>query len=134
MELVHYGVGPVTLNDVELAETFNAIIYAFNTNCAASVEDEVDKKGVPLKQYNVIYKLVDDVKEEINKRLPSKEVEEILGEAAVLQQFDISEGRKKIPVAGCRCTNGLLKRSGLYRLMRNGNVIYDGKRSRKICL
>lgn len=127
MELVHYEVGPVSLNDVELAATFNGVIYAFNTNCAPLVDAELEKTGVPLKHHNVIYKLIDDVKEEINKRLPPKEVEEVLGEASVLQQFDINEGKKKIPVAGCRCTSGMLKRSGLYRLVRKGNVIYDGK-------
>lgn len=127
MELVHYGVGPVTPNDVELAETFNAVIYVFNTECTPSLEEELAKAGIALKRHNVIYKLIDDVKEEINKRLPPKEVEEILGEASVLQQFDINEGRRKIPVAGCRCVKGVLKRSGSYRLVRNGVVIYDGK-------
>lgn len=50
-----------------------------------------------------------------------------LGEANVLEQFDINEGRKKIPVAGCRCVKGVLKKSGYFRLMRNEECLFDGK-------
>lgn len=124
MELVHYGVGAVTENDVELAETFKGVIYAFNVDCVTNI---LDKTTVPIKKHNIIYKLVEDVKEELNKRLPPKEVEEVLGEATVLQQFDVNEGRKKVPVAGCRCTTGLLKRNAMFRLIRGNETIYEGK-------
>lgn len=127
MDLVHYGVGDVTPNDLELAETFKGIIYTFNVNCSKQLQDQAKNLGVSIKLHNVIYKLIDDVKEELNKRLPPKEVEEELGKATVLKQFDISEGRKKVPVAGCRCTEGVLKRSALFRVIRNGEIIYDGK-------
>lgn len=123
MDLVHYGVGAVTENDVEMAEAFGGVIYAFNVDCPTSL---MEKTTVPIKKHNIIYKLVEDVKEELNKRLPPKEVEEVLGEATVLQQFDINEGRKKVPVAGCRCISGLLKRSATFRLVRNGAVLYEG--------
>ncbi|KAJ8942704.1 hypothetical protein NQ318_023436, partial [Aromia moschata] len=71
-----------------------------------------------------VLRLIDDIKEEINARLPEKEVEEISGEATVLQQFEISQGNKKIPVAGCRCIKGSLKRSGFFKVVRNGEVIH----------
>lgn len=70
---------------------------------------------------------MDDIKEELNKKLPPKEVEEVLGQASVLQQFDINVGRKKVPVAGCRCSSGILKRNAMFRLIRNGEEIYEGK-------
>lgn len=123
LDLVHFGVGAVTENDVELAETFNGVIYAFNVECPKSV---AEKTNVPIKQHNIIYKLVEDIKDELNKRIPLKEVEEVLGEATVLQQFEINEGRKKVPVAGCRCTSGLLKRNALFRLIRNGKKVFEG--------
>lgn len=126
MDLVHYGVGPVSESDVELAKSFNGIIYAFNVDCPQKIADIASNEAVIVKSLNVIYKLVDDVKQEINNRLPLKEVEEIIGEATVLQQFDINEGKKKIPVAGSRCVKGQLKRNALYRLMRNDEVLYDG--------
>lgn len=59
-------------------------------------------------------------------RLPQKEVEEILGEAEVLQQFEINKGRKLVPVAGSRCISGILKRNALFRVERSGMVIHEG--------
>lgn len=126
LELIHYGVGAITASDIELAKTFKGIIYAFNVDCPERFEKLANEEDVPIKHHNVIYKLIDDVKEEINIRLPTVEVEEIVGEATVLQQFNISDGRKTVPVAGCRCTKGVLKRSSLYRLIRDGNIVYEG--------
>nr|XP_023020431.1 translation initiation factor IF-2, mitochondrial isoform X1 [Leptinotarsa decemlineata] len=124
MELVHYGVGSITETDIELAETFKGIIYAFNVELPPQLREAAE--NVSLKHHNIIYKLIDDIKEEINSRLPQKQEEEILGEATVLQKFEINSGRKKAFVAGCRCTKGLLKRTAHYRIMRKGEVIYTG--------
>lgn len=52
---------------------------------------------------------------------------EFLGEANVLEQFIINEGRKKVPVAGCRCVKGVLKKNALFRVMRNEECLFDGK-------
>lgn len=126
LDLVNYGVGNVAENDIELAETFNGVVYAFNVDCPKAL---LEKANIPVKRHNIIYKLVEDVKEELNKRLPQKEVEEVLGEAAVLQHFDINENRRKVPVAGCRCTSGVLKRSAMFRLIRDGQILYEGERN-----
>ncbi|XP_014243183.1 translation initiation factor IF-2, mitochondrial [Cimex lectularius] len=122
LNVVHYGVGPVSKNDIILAELFNAIVYAFNTK-----ELEDAKGNVKIKHHNVIYKLVEDVKGEINSVLPEKEVEEVLGEASVLQEFTINEGKAKVPVAGCRCQKGIVKKSAFVKLLRDGECIYTGK-------
>lgn len=121
LNIVHYGVGDITEGDLELARTFKAIIYAFSVNAPAK-----PPKHVTIREFNIIYRLIDDLKEEISKKLPSVEVEDVVGEANVLQQFFINEGRKEVPVAGCRCTKGLLKKSSNFRLLRNGEVLYDG--------
>ncbi|XP_017776839.1 PREDICTED: translation initiation factor IF-2, mitochondrial isoform X2 [Nicrophorus vespilloides] len=126
MDLVHYGVGAVTESDIEMAKSFNGIIYAFNSDCPPKCKDLADQNSVPIKHHNVIYKLVDDVKEEINDRLPPISYEEVIGEATVLQQFDINEGRKKVPVAGSRCIKGVLKRSAKFKLVRNEETLFDG--------
>lgn len=131
LDLVHYGVGPVVPNDIELAQLFDAVVYAFNVDVAPNLKETVEQADVPVKQFNVIYKLIDDVKEEINGRLPPKEEEEVLGEATVLQQFEVSQGRKKIPVAGCRCEKGVLKRTALFKVVRNGEVIHSGESCRE---
>lgn len=127
LDVVNFGVGAVTQSEVELAEVFNAVIYAFNVDVVPSLKNNMDSIKVPIKYHNVIYKLIDDIKEEINQRLPSLEIEEVLGEAKVLQEFEINVGRKKVPVAGCKCLSGVLKRNSQYKVIRNGQVIYTGK-------
>lgn len=126
LDLVHYGVGNITETDLELGETFDAIIYGFNVECPTSILQIAKEKNILFKKHNVIYKLIDDLKEAMSSKLKPKDQEEILGEANVLQQFIITEGKKKIPVAGCRCTKGVLKKSGLYRLIRGNEVIHEG--------
>ncbi|XP_067629595.1 translation initiation factor IF-2, mitochondrial [Eurosta solidaginis] len=122
LDVVHYGVGHVTEGDIELAKTFNAIIYAFSVPKPMNAP-----KDVPIRCYDVIYRLIDDLKNEINSKLPRVEVEEVVGEANVLQQFFINEGRKEVPVAGCRCVKGMLKKGNKFRLIRNGEVVHDGQ-------
>ncbi|XP_063538875.1 translation initiation factor IF-2, mitochondrial [Cydia strobilella] len=127
LDLVHFGVGPVIPNDLEIAEAFNAVIYAFNVDCPTPLVVEAKNKNIGLKKHNIIYKLVDDVKDELSARIPKRQEEEIIGEANVLQQFMVTEGKRKVPVAGCRCVKGALQRNALYRLIRGGEVIYEGK-------
>lgn len=126
MEVIHYGVGSVTQNEIELAQTFNSIIYAFNVDVPGNLKPLVEQNNVDIRHFNVIYKLIDDIKAEINNRLPTMEVEEVLGEATVLQLFEINQGKKKVPVAGCRCIKGNLKRAALYKVVRNGEIIHTG--------
>lgn len=121
LDVVHYGVGNVSETDVELAKSFDAIIYAFAVEPPTKVTSDVS-----IRVCNIIYRLIDDLKEEISGKLPPMEVEDVLGEANVLQQFFITEGRKEVPVAGCRCTKGVLKKAHKFRLMRNNEVVYDG--------
>ncbi|XP_072389075.1 translation initiation factor IF-2, mitochondrial [Diabrotica undecimpunctata] len=127
MDLVHYGVGQITETDIELAETFKGVIYAFNVSLPPNLSKL--SENVRIKNHNVIYKLIDDVKEELNSRIPPKEEEEILGEAVVLQVFEITQDRKKVLVAGCRCEKGVLKRVGMYKIIREGEIIYTGNLS-----
>ncbi|XP_055373624.1 translation initiation factor IF-2, mitochondrial isoform X2 [Condylostylus longicornis] len=124
LDVVHYGVGDVNETDIEFASTFKAIIYAFSVKRPSNVP-----KDVVIKEYNIIYRLIDDLKEEISKKLQPVEVEDLVGEANVLQTFMITEGKKEIPVAGSRCVKGVLKKNAKYRLIRNGELIYDGELS-----
>lgn len=121
LDVVHYGVGNVTDGDIELAKVFNAIIYAFSVDSSVKVVHDVQ-----IYKCNIIYRLIDDLKERINAKLPAIDVEEILGEATVLQQFLITEGRKEVPVAGSRCEKGILKRAQKFRLERDGEILYNG--------
>lgn len=122
LDVIHYGVGNITEGDIELAKAFNAIIYAFSVDSMLK-----GPKEVTIRKYDVIYHLIDDLKEVISSKLAPVEVEDNVGEATVLQQFFITEGRKEIPVAGCRCIKGALKKANKFRLIRNDEVIFDGK-------
>ncbi|XP_013171174.1 PREDICTED: translation initiation factor IF-2, mitochondrial isoform X1 [Papilio xuthus] len=127
LDLVHYGVGHVTPNDIEIARAFNAVIYAFNVECPVAVSAEARRCAVSVSSHNVIYRLVDDIKHQISARIPKRQEEEFIGEASVLQQFVVSEGKRRVQVAGCRCVRGALARHALYRVTRNGQVVYEGK-------
>lgn len=121
LSIVHYGVGEVNEGDFELAKVFNAIVYAFSLKSPSAIP-----KGVIVREFNVIYRIVDDLKNEINAKLPQIEVEEPLGEANVLQIFKINEGRKEVTVIGCRCVKGLLKKSARFKLKRFDEILCDG--------
>jgi len=127
LSVVHYGVGPVVETDLEMADAFDAIIYPFNVGVTKDLKQEANRKKISIRPYNVIYKLIDDIKKEINKRLPMVDAEEVLGEANVLQEFQITDKKKKVKVAGCRCVKGNLKKNAMYRLMREQEILYTGK-------
>ncbi|TGZ53879.1 mitochondrial translation initiation factor 2 isoform X1 [Temnothorax longispinosus] len=127
LSVIHYGVGPVAETDLQMADTFDAIIYPFNVGVTKDLQQEANKKKISIRPYNVIYKLIDDIKKELNKRLPMVDAEEVLGEANVLQEFEITDKKKKIKVAGCRCVKGVLKKDAMYRLMRGQEILYTGK-------
>lgn len=124
LDIVHYGVGDVSEGDFELSKVFNAIIYAFSVNLPKSVP-----KSTKIKEVNIIYRLVDDLKEAINEKLPSLPEDEIVGEANVLQLFKVTEHKKEVPVLGCRCTKGILKKNLKFRIVRQGEVVHEGELS-----
>lgn len=122
LSIVHYGVGEITEGDIELSKAFNAIIYAFSIRVP-----QKRAAGVVIRDFNIIYRLIENLVEEINARLPEVDVEEESGRGNVLQIFQINDKRKKLTVMGCRCTKGLLKKSYKFKLMRGDEVIHDGK-------
>ena len=108
INILNYGVGTITENDLETAETFpNTIIYAFNTSFVdKKAENYVKQNNIKVKRFNVIYHLIDDLKKEIESRLPDVEHHAVVGEAIVLKPFLINDKSKKVPVAGSICEKG----------------------------
>ena len=129
VDVVHYGVGDITENDIKLAETFGAHIYGFNVTMSEKLLGECTRAGLQFRESKVIYRLVEALKKDIEEILPPKDVEEELGTANVLAFFQITDGKKKVPVAGARCTKGILKKDSLFKLLRGSEneVVYDGK-------
>lgn len=126
LDVIHSGVGNITENDITLAETFEGVIYTFNIDVSRDMKALADERNVTIRPFNVIYHLIADMKTEISNRLPAVEEEDIVGEAAVLQMFLINEGKKKVPVAGCKCTKGTLKRNARCKVIRSEKVLYNG--------
>lgn len=127
LDVIHYGVGPISNNDLALAQSFqNTVIYGFNVKAIdQQIMLDAKRSGVPLKLYNVIYHLIDDLKQRLSDKIPELLVDKELGRARVVQEFVVSERKKKLHVAGCMCESGSLKSNGLYKVIRNTEVVAD---------
>ncbi|XP_060024760.1 translation initiation factor IF-2, mitochondrial isoform X2 [Lagenorhynchus albirostris] len=92
LELVHSGVGDISENDVNLAETFHGVIYGFNVNAGNVIQQSAAKKGVKIKLHKIIYRLIEDLQEELSSRLPCIVEEHTLGSLISLKHHkdDIS--------------------------------------------
>lgn len=127
LELVHFGLGDISENDVTFAETFDGVIYGFNVDASNAIQQSAAQKGVKIKLHKIIYHLIEDLQEELSSRLPHTLEEYPVGEASILATFTVTEGKKKVPVAGCRVQKGQLERQKKFKLIRNGKVIWKGK-------
>lgn len=126
LNLIHHSIGEVTASDVEIAESFDGEIFAFNVPVPSTVKEKALTMNVPVHEHNVIYKLFDSLLESLRKKLPKIDEDEQIGEAEVLALFNINVNKKKVPVAGCRCNQGSLQRKGLYKVIRDNEEIYRG--------
>ncbi|XP_070842782.1 translation initiation factor IF-2, mitochondrial [Chaetodon trifascialis] len=126
LEVLHFGIGDISENDVNMAETFAGSIYGFNVGASRSVQQLASKQGIPLRLHTIIYKLIDELKDELSSKLPPVVSESVVGEATVLAMFDITVGKKKVPVAGCRVQKGQLDRQLNFRLIRGRDTIWEG--------
>ncbi len=122
--IVHSGVGGITESDVTLAEASNAAILGFNVRANKQARDAAEAAGIELRYYNVIYDLVDDVKAAMSGLLSPERRETFLGNAEILEVFNISKVGK---VAGCRVTEGVVQRGAHVRLIRDDIVVHEGQ-------
>jgi translation initiation factor IF-2 len=124
--IIHWAVGGITSSDVALAEASGAVIIAFNVRADAQAKQQAERDGIEIRYYNIIYDLVDDVKKAMSGLLAPITREEFLGNAEILEVFNISKVGK---VAGCRVTDGKVERGANVRLIRDHVVIHEGKLS-----
>ncbi len=124
--VVHGAVGGISESDVLLAQASNAPIIAFNVRANKQARDLAEREGVEIRYYSVIYDLLDDVKATLSGMLAPEKRETFIGYAEVLQVFNISKLGK---VAGCRITEGVVRRGCGVRLLRDNVVIHEGELS-----
>jgi translation initiation factor IF-2 len=114
--------GEITETDVDLAAASGAVIVGFNTTLASGSRQAADREGVDVRQYNIIYKLLDDIQAAMEGLLDPEEVEESLGQAEVRAVFPVGRGS----VAGCYVQSGKIVRNCQIRINRNRQVVYQG--------
>ena len=124
--VIHGGAGGITESDVTLASASKAVILGFNVRANKEARDLAEQEGVEIRYYNIIYNLVDDVKAALSGMLAPTLRETMLGNAQILELFDIS---KVGLVAGCRVTDGVVQRGAHVRLIRDSVVVHEGKLS-----
>ncbi|MEQ8266256.1 MAG: translation initiation factor IF-2 [Parvibaculum sp.] len=124
--VIHVGVGGVTESDITLATASKAPVIGFNVRANTQARDAARQAGVEIRYYSVIYDLVDDIKAALSGMLSPELRETFLGNAEILEIFNISKTGK---VAGCRITEGVVRRGSHVRLIRDDVVIHEGKLS-----
>ncbi len=120
------GVGGISESDIALAEASNAAVIGFNVRAHKEAREAAERAGIEIRYYNIIYNLVDDVKAAMSGLLAPTLRETMLGNAQILEVFDISKVGK---VAGCRVTDGTVERGANVRLIRDNVVVHEGKLS-----
>ena len=126
VNIIFKGVGAITDSDVLLASASEAIIIGFNVRPTDSARKISEKEQVEIRSYSIIYDAINDLKDSMEGLLSPDMKEEIIGSAEVRDTFKIS---KLGTIAGCMVTSGKITRNSGIRVIREENIIFDGKLS-----
>jgi translation initiation factor IF-2 len=121
VRVISKGVGAITQGDVRLAEASDAIIVAFNVRPGANAREEIDRSGVDVRTYRIIYEAIEDIERAVKGLLAPEFREVILGEAEVREIFKTPKGF----VFGCMVLKGEIKRDAGVRVIREGVVVAE---------
>lgn len=124
VNLIAQGVGGITESDATLASSAGAIILGFNVRADAGARQVIERDGIELRYYSVIYDIVDDVKAAMSGLLAPELREEIVGVAEVR---DVFNSPKFGQIAGCMVVEGIVYRNKKIRVLRDNVVIYEGE-------
>ena len=124
VDILSAGVGQITEGDVRLAIASGAVIIAFNVRADSAVRDMARAGGVDIRYHSVVYRITDEIKEILSGKLAPEKKENFIGYADVIALFTVGKGTR---VAGCRMTEGTIRKDAFVRLLRDNVVIYDGK-------
>ena len=124
VNLIAQGVGGITESDATLASSAGAIVLGFNVRADAGARQVIERDGIELRYYSVIYDIVDDVKAAMSGLLAPELREEIVGVAEVR---DVFNSPKFGQIAGCMVVEGIIYRNKKIRVLRDNVVIYEGE-------
>ncbi|MGI6423252.1 MAG: translation initiation factor IF-2 [Candidatus Dojkabacteria bacterium] len=124
VNIISSGVGDITLKDVEMARLSKAILLGFEVGSERGVEDIARNSGVLLRNYSVIYKLIEEVEEALEMVSTPEQAEEEIGNAVIKVIFTLSDGSV---ILGSRVKEGILKRDCKCYVVRNDEIIGEGK-------
>jgi translation initiation factor IF-2 len=119
-KILHAETGNITENDVMLAAASKAVIIGFNVQADVAARRLAEKEGVSIRQYDIIYRMIEDIEKALNGMLEPVEQETVLGHAEVRKVFRIS---KVGNIAGCYITDGEIKRNARGKVLRSGEVV-----------
>ena len=120
--VIHSGSGSVSDSDVQLAAASGGIILAFNVGFEIGAERTAERLGVEVRNYQIIYRLLEDVEQALHGMLEPEFEEVVVGRAEVREIF---LGRRGVRIAGCRVLDGRITRQGSVRVMREDEVMME---------
>lgn len=124
VNILHQGIGNISESDVMLAAASDAVIVGFHVDVDEAARRLAVQEGVNIRQYNIIYKLVDEVDRALKGMLEPVYEKVVIGHAEVRAVFRI---RRRGNVAGCYITDGLVTRNAWARVIRDGEELFDGR-------
>jgi translation initiation factor IF-2 len=126
INILHSTTGNITENDVMLAAASKAIVLGFSVQADSAARNLAEAEGVSIRTYDIIYRMLEDVEKALKGMLEPEEKQVVIGHADVRATFRIS---KVGTIAGCRVTDGELRRNGKIRLLRAGQMVHEGEMS-----
>ncbi len=124
VKVIHEGVGGISDSDVNLALASQGIVVGFNVQPIGKAKDLIAEKGVEVRTYKIIYDLLDDIQRALKGMLEPKKEEVVLGRAEVKAVFQVP---RVGAVAGCYVLEGKIVRGASVRVLRDGEVLFEGK-------
>tara|TARA_R110002073_G_scaffold40547_6_gene115363 strand:- start:13611 stop:16367 length:2757 start_codon:yes stop_codon:yes gene_type:complete len=124
VNIIHKAVGAITESDVLLASASDAIVIGFNVRPSVSARTLADKEEIDIRNYSIIYDVINDVKDAMEGMLSPEMKEEITGNAEIRETYKIS---KVGTIAGCMVTDGKIFRNSRIRIIREGVVVFTGE-------
>ncbi|KAI1707396.1 elongation factor tu GTP binding domain-containing protein [Ditylenchus destructor] len=120
--LLDFDVGSPNELNIEIAKKLNATIVCFNVSVPAQIRQMAAENKIEILEFNVIYHLVDRIKQILSSKLPEKEDVKVLGSGDVIKEFRMSDGgKKKQPIAGISVKTGKFDKSAIYRFIRTSD-------------